>query len=556
MTEPQSYPLHRLSASAPDNPRISEDSVINNDVPNNLFSGESPNNVASHSTHPNDQASADSLLSASQRNSFYVNVFTNGWGWEIAAWVLVAISVVALLIIFARYTNKSLRQWDLAVTPGAVVAVLSQIGHTAAVVPVTACVCQSMWLSLAKKSGLAQRTEQVDRPSRLIQVQKYFDGSRGPLGSISLLYEHPRSYEKPTLFICAALTESRMLVWLGAINLILIILFGPFAQQTLQLPTRSYNTLDPASLPRCLQYRASQPSVQLSTPPGDPSRQYNSVPVAMRLAVADGLSRNDVSPSNIQGSCPTRNCTWGSYQTLGVCSNVEDVSSSITSKCRKTPINLAGCKYSVPEISKHPTLTDTQLDIPRRGLGHTLWVGASDYHLQNNPYSNINTLVEFYVIYVQDFAKWDSLDPTIDHKDDLIALKGVLNLCLYEYNTSTVSGVTETTELSKNTGQNWEVGVAAEDDSQTQFPTVTTTSDAETFWMKTDNMNSFREFLAYEIFVGYASMRSKAKAPSGGGNGSDNANVNAIVASVYGDTTGVQGLSKMLNNLTISMGNA
>ena len=207
MTEPQSYALHHLSGSASDrhlpdasSARISQESVMN-DSRKNVFSDEYPKNVAKHSTHPNDPASADSLLSTSRRDSFYVNFFTNGWGWEVAAWALVATSLVALLAVFAAYVNKPLRQWDSAVTPGAVVAVLSQVGQTAAVVPVAACICQSMWLSLAHKSGLGQRTEQVDRPSRLINMQNYFDGSRGPLGSLRLVYKHPRSYEKPPLFI-------------------------------------------------------------------------------------------------------------------------------------------------------------------------------------------------------------------------------------------------------------------------------------------------------------------------------------------------------------------
>ena len=237
-----------------------------NDSPKNSFSDENPPKVANPSTHPNDPASADSLLDTSHRHSFYVTNFTNGWGWEIAAWVLVAISLVALLSIFVVFANKSLRQWNSTVTPGAVVAVLSQLGQTAAAVPVIACICQTMWLALAKKSGFARQTEQVDRPSRLKDMQDYFDGSRGPLGSIVLLYKHPRSYEKPFLFIYAALTEYRILVWLGIINVILIILFGAFAQQTLQLPTRSYKTTDPASLSRCLQYRGGQPPIQLQTP--------------------------------------------------------------------------------------------------------------------------------------------------------------------------------------------------------------------------------------------------------------------------------------------------
>ena len=66
-------------------------------------------------------------------------------------------------------------------------------------------------------------------------------------------------------FFMEPLTELRILVWLGTINTFLIILFGTFAQQTLQLPTRQHNLTDPAAIPRSVQHRAGQPAVGFST---------------------------------------------------------------------------------------------------------------------------------------------------------------------------------------------------------------------------------------------------------------------------------------------------
>ena len=48
----------------------------------------------------------------------------------------------------------------------------------------------------------------------------------------------------------------RTLVWLGTVNTLLMFLFGAFAQQTLQLPTRQHNLTAQGSIERSLHYRA------------------------------------------------------------------------------------------------------------------------------------------------------------------------------------------------------------------------------------------------------------------------------------------------------------
>lgn len=127
-------------------------------------------------------------------------------------------------------------------------------------------------------------------------------------------------------------------------------------------------------------------------------------------------------------------------------------------------------------------------------------------------YPDPNTLVTFYVIYVPDLPQWVTInDFTEDHKDKLVALQVTLNLCLYTYRTTMQFGATETTEVSKVTDLKWQNG--SQLDGSTSYPTVTTTYGSDTFWMYQNNVKSFNQHLAYETFVGSASLNNLGPEP-------------------------------------------
>ncbi|KAL8980961.1 MAG: hypothetical protein Q9205_004112 [Flavoplaca limonia] len=164
----------------------------------------------------------------------------------------------------------------------------------------------------------------------------------------------------------------------------------------------------------------------------------------------------------------------------------------------------------------------------------------------------LDTLVQFYVIYVPDLTRWDDLDFTEDHKDELVALQATLSLCLNTYHTNMTFGVTSTQLLSQETNLDWQTGT--ESFEGTSFRTVTATHDDETFWTSESNRNPFHNYLSLQTFTGSASMRSEG--PDGGGNFTENDVVRRIAASLYDDRAGIRGLSELLDNLAISMSNA
>ena len=132
-----------------------------------------------------DQASEGLLFNGKQWRSFYGQAFTDGWGWELLSWLLAAASLLVLLIVFTAFSNRALDQWKSSITPNTVVSILSQIGQTAILAPVTACICQSMWLWLGDENKYNRKHPQ------LMDMQEYDDGGRGPVGSLLLLWKHP-----------------------------------------------------------------------------------------------------------------------------------------------------------------------------------------------------------------------------------------------------------------------------------------------------------------------------------------------------------------------------
>ncbi|KAL8666618.1 MAG: hypothetical protein Q9168_007445 [Polycauliona sp. 1 TL-2023] len=481
--------------------RVSNDSY--EQVPSqNPFADQPENPTENLSSQPYDPAAGNYLLSngAGQQQAQKQSLFGE-WIWELVTWLIATVSLGILVIVFLVYHDKPLRQWKAGITPATTVAILSQVGQTSILAPVTACICQSMWLFLEKASQSNTRGHQP----KLITMQTYDDASRGPLSSLLLLWRRPNA----------------LLVWLGTVNTLLIIIFGSFAQQALQLPIREFNVTDEgdSTITRALQYRAPRPAVSQLIPDSEILFSYETAADLMSVAIMDGLLSK-----------------------------------------RRTEFHEPGCNYSVPAINQAPTARGTVLETYL--LGETFWMGASrprnlpsgEAESTFPPGYKPNTLVDFYVIYEPDLATWDNLNIAENNKDELVALKGTLSLCVNKYRTSMTFGVTTTDLLSTETDLDWRKGNETSDG--TTFDTVTATHNGETFWMADFNQRGIYNYLSIEALAGTASMRSAASTPDGGGNYSENTIVAAIFQSLDYDHAGLSGLSKKLDTLAVSMSNA
>ncbi|OJJ34564.1 hypothetical protein ASPWEDRAFT_42551 [Aspergillus wentii DTO 134E9] len=142
---------------------------------------------------------------------------------------------------------------------------------------VAECIGQLKWVWFQKKRQL-QGIQNVD------------DASRGPWGSLTILFQRP----------------GRSLISLGAIVTILALAFEPFMQQIVTYPTRQVES--PSKRAIAKQSHIAMPVVD----------------DGFRDSVDSGIWGKDF---NVNPTCPSGNCTWAPFTSIGYCSRCEDITS-------------------------------------------------------------------------------------------------------------------------------------------------------------------------------------------------------------------------------------
>ena len=175
----------------------------------------------------------------------------------------------------------------------------------------------------------------------------------------------------------------------------------------------------------------------------------------MQAAINQGIFQIPVDPSDIRAECRTNNCTFEQYSTLGICSRVDDVTTDVRRNCPSGNDGRSqGCNYTVKDLQAHPPWRPGDLTTggPRTPQ-YSLWIGSSDivssmYDGYMYIFPNPNTLTEFYTLYISD-TKVFSDDSDADFSDSVVALKGGLDLCIYQYNTTVINIATKTLEKAR-----------------------------------------------------------------------------------------------------------
>lgn len=135
------------------------------------------------------------------------------WQWEFGACAFSVGCLATIVGVLAAYQNKSLSHWTfvLGISINTLIAILSTFSRTALMVPVASCISQLKWIHLVGGSRSLQ------------EVQVFEDASRGPWGSLELIWK---------LHL-----KSKLATW-GALITILTLAMDPFAQQLVSYPSR------------------------------------------------------------------------------------------------------------------------------------------------------------------------------------------------------------------------------------------------------------------------------------------------------------------------------
>ncbi|KAG7067948.1 Carboxylic ester hydrolase [Colletotrichum scovillei] len=235
----------------------------------------------------------------------------SAWGPEYWALVGGIISFTAMVVLLACFDGKPIFTWN-GVTLNAVVSILSVTMKAAVAFVLSECLAQWKWILFTRE----------DRP--LMDFDRIDAATRGPLGSLRIIFR----------------TRGAYAVQLGAILTLLAVALDPLAQQVIQVREgvvymRSTQTdKGPLALNSGTQtYSMGTAQVTQSSRQNSTTNDYwvsTDTPLSMQGAILNGLSKSrwEVEQEALI-QCPTSNCTWDQFKSLGICHKCNDLTSEL-----------------------------------------------------------------------------------------------------------------------------------------------------------------------------------------------------------------------------------
>jgi hypothetical protein len=159
---------------------------------------------------------------------------------------------------------------------------------------------------------------------------------------------------------------------LGAILTVLLIANDTFFQQVVDLPERWILEDSPSSI-AILTWYESENSVETRGGVELIQNEESVRPASVSFFYGNGTQPNTLgngTSPEIPVSCPTSNCTWPEYETLGVCSQCMSISQLLTFACTTTKAdwiaNLTGGRLDneIPEVSVCGYFLNATEDLP------------------------------------------------------------------------------------------------------------------------------------------------------------------------------------------------
>ncbi|KAL5358280.1 hypothetical protein BJX96DRAFT_163644 [Aspergillus floccosus] len=199
-------------------------------------------------------------------------------------------SFIGIVVVLCYYNGRPMPDWPYGVTLNAVLSILSTVMKATMALCVSECLGQLKWSWFQDGHRLSDLT--------LID-----SASRGVAGAVYFLLK----------------TLPRHLITFGCLIIVLAITTEPFVQQVVAIEQKLIPAEDLASIQIC---NASM--YKDFTHGGGPG--LNALPLHSLGALYSGLFRaQGYSSMTSAMQCPSGNCTFGPYQSLGICSRCANI---------------------------------------------------------------------------------------------------------------------------------------------------------------------------------------------------------------------------------------
>lgn len=237
------------------------------------------------------------------------------WYWELSGVALSIGCIVAIVAILPRLDNKPLARWNFIMAPNTFISTFITVAKTSMLLAVAEGMSQLKWLYF-----------QEDTRS-LARLDTFNDASRGPWGSLRFLMSRKG-------------TKNVFLASLGAIIVFIALAMEPMAQQIVGFETRDVPVFGShGEIPIAYGYdgrllgecRFDNPISIHYAKIMNCSCHLDDDIVGLEGAIYNGLYNLDRPDKFL---CPTGNCTWPNFSSLGLCSTCKDIMAKVSlSEC-------------------------------------------------------------------------------------------------------------------------------------------------------------------------------------------------------------------------------
>lgn len=244
------------------------------------------------------------------------------WTFELFGLLVSAAGLAAMAYVLQRYDGQRIPDWG-SLSFNTLISILAVVAKMAALYGATSAISQLKWVWLAGHG------------KNLIDYKTFDSGSRGVSGAMMLAWSLKGRYVNPFLLPCDIHPSdshyNRSIAVLGALAIIIGAAAGPFAQQIVHFYDNEYVDIDRAAwLSKADILDSLGPKMDSSTWTLNPIFKANAI-TALFLPTQEVLTQP-------RFNCPTGNCTWAPFSTLGFCPTCVDLSSQLRRTC-KTAFN-------------------------------------------------------------------------------------------------------------------------------------------------------------------------------------------------------------------------
>lgn len=252
-----------------------------------------------------------SIVHQSKQPFWRTNFLRGKWIWETVCIFFSTACVIAITILSSRLDGTWLSKWTLFLQPSTTFSILSTAAQSSMMLVVAEVLSQLKWLQMS-----------LPKTRSATDLATFDSASRGPLGSLRLFY-----LWKPQPSMLPPMVYAASLITIAALAM------GPFTQQIISIQADNWVSNDGmnSTIPVTNYYRHQPEATGISLFADENGSVGIGLGNTAGLEVApdiQGAFYNgcyNLGKSFIDFSCPSSNCSWETFDSLGICSTCQNV---------------------------------------------------------------------------------------------------------------------------------------------------------------------------------------------------------------------------------------